>query len=66
MFAIFMVAVPIAFGGYSLVRVTENFYVDLAAIAMGFLAGLIIYTTIYFYTMRKKSSNSIGDKKPCP
>ena len=54
MFAIFMVALPIAFGGYILFRVTENIYMDLAAIAMGFIAGLIIYNTIYFFTMRKK------------
>lgn len=54
MFAIFMVALPIAFGGYILFRISEKYYMDLAAIAMGFLAGLIIYVIIYFYTMRKK------------
>jgi hypothetical protein len=54
MFAIFMVALPIAFGGYILFGVTDNFYTDLAGFAMGFLAGLVIYATIYFYTMRKK------------
>ena len=54
MLALFSIALPIAFGGYILFRVTVNFYGDLAAIAMGFFAGLIIYTTIIFYTMRKK------------
>lgn len=54
MFALFMVALPIAFGGYILFRVTENIYMDLAAIAMGFIAGMTIYTIFYFYTMRKK------------
>ena len=54
MFGIFMVALPIAFGGYILFRVTENVYMDAAAIGMGFLAGLIVYFFIYYYTMRKK------------
>ena len=54
MFAVFMIALPIAFGAYILFRVTDNYYSDLTAIATGFLAGLIIYATIYFYTMRKK------------
>ena len=54
MFAIFMVALPIAFGGFILFRITENLYMDAAAIGIGFLAGLIIYIIIYFYTMKKK------------
>ena len=49
-----MVTLPIAFGDYILFNVTDNFYTDLAGFAMGFLAGLVIYATIYFYTMRKK------------
>ena len=53
MFAIFMIALPIAFGCYILFSVTENIYTDLTAIAMGFLAGLIIYIPFYLYTMRK-------------